>query len=77
MIEVDGDRATASFIWTGVESPADVTARPVLAEQGREYDRLERVDGRWMFTHRVVIADSAVPEGMLETWERKAGFAWE
>jgi hypothetical protein len=44
--------------------------RPTIAEQGREYDLFVRVDGEWKIKKRVVIADSAVPEGMLDTWER-------
>lgn len=60
VIHVDGDTATASFIWTGVGNPV-IDQPPVLLEQGREFDRLVKVDGEWKFSHRVVIADSGLP----------------
>ena len=60
-IDIDGDTATASLVWTGVMN-ADPYAPPTLAEQGREYDRFKRQeDGSWLISHRVVIADSGVP----------------
>lgn len=61
VIEVDGDRASASFLWTGILNP-DPKAKPELAEHGREYDRLVKQDGKWLIKKRVVIADSALPE---------------
>ncbi len=60
-IDIDGDTATASLVWTGVMN-ADPYGPPTLAEQGREYDRFKRQDdGSWLISHRVVIADSGVP----------------
>ncbi len=76
VIEVDGDNATASFIWTGIGNPA-IDGPPVLIEQGREYDRLVKVDGEWKFTHRVVIADSGLPDSMRETYEPRYDFSFE
>ncbi len=76
VVDVDGDTATASFIWTGISNP-EIGAPPVFVEQGREYDRLVKVDGEWKFTHRVVIADSGLPESMKETWERRADFSFD
>lgn len=73
VIKVDGDNATASFIWTGIRND-DIAKPPVLTEQGREYDRLVKVDGKWLFAHRVVIADSGLPEGQYENWDRRADF---
>lgn len=74
VIEVDGDNATASFIWTGISNP-DIGEPPVFIEQGREFDRLVKVDGEWKFTHRVVIADSGLPESQADTWERRADYS--
>lgn len=75
VISVAGDTATARFIWTGIGNPA-IDAPPQLIEQGREYDRLEKVDGAWKFSHRVVIADSGLPAGQYEAWERRADFSF-
>src|SRR6187399_1899578 len=44
IIDVDGDKATAQFFWTGVMN-GTVEGRPELWEQGREYDLLVRQDG--------------------------------
>lgn len=73
VIAVDGDTATASFIWTGIRNPT-IDGPPVFVEQGREYDRLVREDGTWKFSHRVVIADSGLPASMAGTWQRRADF---
>jgi ketosteroid isomerase-like protein len=73
VIHVDGDTATASFIWTGVGNPA-IGEPPVLLEQGREFDRLVKVDGEWKFAHRVVIADSGLPAGQYPNYARRADF---
>ena len=76
IIKVDGDTATASFIWTGIRNPT-IDGPPEFVEQGREYDRLVKVDGTWKFVHRVVIADSGLPASMKESWERRAEFSFE
>ena len=60
-IEVNGDTATAKFIWTGIINE-QVKAPPRLVEQGREYDRLVKKNGQWRITKRVVIADSGLPD---------------
>ena len=73
VIHVDGNNATASFIWTGIRHPT-IGGPPVFVEQGREFDRLVKVDGTWKFTHRVVIADSGLPASMNSTWQRRADF---
>lgn len=76
VIEVDGDTATAQFVWTGVLN-SDIGAAPTIAEQGREYDRLRKVDGKWLFTHRVVIADSGLPEGQYPDWTPRRDFSFD
>lgn len=73
VIHVDGDTATASFIWTGVGNPV-IDEPPVLLEQGREYDRLVRVDGEWKFSHRVVIADSGLPSEQYPNYTPRRDF---
>jgi ketosteroid isomerase-like protein len=76
VITVEGDNATARFIWTGIGNPT-IDGPPVFVEQGREYDRLVKVDGTWKFAHRVVVADSGLPASMAATWDRRADFSFE
>lgn len=76
VIHVDGDSATASFIWTGIGN-SSIDQPPQLLEQGREFDRLVRVDGAWKFSHRVVIADSGLPEGQYPNYTPRMDFGVE
>ncbi len=34
---------------------------PRLVEQGREHDELVKKNGKWLFKHRIVQADSGLP----------------
>jgi uncharacterized protein (TIGR02246 family) len=74
VIDVKGDTATASFLWTGIINPEDATQPPHIREQGREYDYLVKQDGKWLIKKRVVIADSGLPKSMLDTWKRKLDY---
>jgi ketosteroid isomerase-like protein len=75
VIEVNGDTATASYIWTGVMNPKDLSKPPIFLEQGREYDLyVKQADGKWLIKKRTVIADSPVPKGMLNTWKRRLDY---
>lgn len=74
VIDVDGDSATAKFLWTGVMN-ADVKARPALYEQGREYDLLVKRDGKWLIKKRTVIADSGLPERFAATYQPRKDYA--
>nr|WP_166179518.1 nuclear transport factor 2 family protein [Altererythrobacter segetis] len=67
VIDVQGDSATATFLWTGVLNDK-IDGPPRLWEQGREYDRLVKKDGKWLIKHRVVIADSGLPKSMKDTY---------
>ncbi len=49
----------------------------MIDEQGREFDRLVKVDGTWKFAHRVVIADSGLPEGQYPNYTPRADFGLE
>jgi uncharacterized protein (TIGR02246 family) len=73
VIEVDGDRATAKFLWTGVMN-ASLEGRPELWEQGREYDLLVKQDGEWRIKKRVVIADSGLPERYAATYQPRMDY---
>ena len=67
VIDVNGDTATAQFMWTGVMNTG-IQERPLLFEQGREYDELVKQDGEWRIKKRVVIADSGLPERYKATY---------
>jgi uncharacterized protein (TIGR02246 family) len=73
VIAVNGDTATAKFLWTGVMN-SDVGARPELYEQGREYDLLVKQDGKWLIRKRVVIADSGLPERFKATYQPRMDY---
>jgi len=73
VIEVDGDRATARFLWTGVMN-ASLEGRPEVWEQGREYDLLIKEDGEWRIKKRTVIADSGLPERYPATYEARQDY---
>ena len=66
-IKVEGDTATAQMLWTQTLNDT-IKGPPRLIEQGREYDRLVRQDGRWKIKTRVVIADSGLPDLMDATY---------
>ncbi|MEN9706235.1 MAG: hypothetical protein RLZZ393_2114 [Pseudomonadota bacterium] len=67
IINIDGDRATAHVIWTGVMNEGAGKA-PTLHEQGREYTELRKVKGRWLITRRFISSDSGLPDKYDATW---------
>jgi len=73
VIEVNGDTATAEFMWTGVMNET-IEGRPVLWEQGREYDLLVKQDGQWRIKKRTVIADSGLPERYAATYQPRMDY---
>lgn len=73
VIDVDGDQATAEFMWTGVINRG-IQDAPELLEQGREYDLLVRQDGQWRIKKRVVIADSGLPERYMATYAPRTDY---
>ena len=74
VIEIDGDTATAKFLWTGVMNAAP-EGRPEVWEQGREYDLLVKQGGEWRIAKRTVIADSGLPERYAETYQPRLDYA--
>jgi ketosteroid isomerase-like protein len=73
VIDVNGDSATASFLWTGILNP-DPKEPPRVSEHGREYDRLVKRDGKWLIEKRVVIADSALPARYQPTYQPRLNY---
>jgi ketosteroid isomerase-like protein len=61
IISVKGNTATAWVIWTGVMND-DLKQPPHFQEQGREYDELVKLDGRWRIKKRYITADSGMPD---------------
>ena len=67
IIDVTGDTATAWFIWTGVLN-YDITKPPRFQEEGREFDKLVKIDGRWLIRERYITADSGA-EMWMDTYK--------
>ena len=67
VIDVNGDTATARLLWTGILNTR-IDAPPQFVEQGREYDKLVKKDGKWLIAKRVVIADSGLPASFKDTY---------
>ncbi len=68
IISVEGDTAKAWVIWTGVMND-DIKKPPRLLEQGREYDELVKLNGRWYIKNRYVTADSGLPAMWEDTYK--------
>ncbi|MDR2214246.1 MAG: nuclear transport factor 2 family protein [Nevskiaceae bacterium] len=68
VITIDGDRATAEVIWTGVMNDG-VGKAPSLYEQGREYSELRKVNGQWLISKRCISSDSGTPDRFDATYK--------
>jgi len=68
IITVKGDTAKAWVIWTGIINE-NVRLRPRFMEQGREYDELVKIDGRWFIKKRYISADSGMPAIWDDTYK--------
>ena len=73
VVDVNGDSATASLLWTGILN-SKIDAPPQFVEQGREYDRLVKKDGKWLIAKRVVIADSGLPASFKDTYQPRKDY---
>ena len=52
---LDGDNATGTSHWSVIGVTAD--KKPIVTEAGHYEDVYRRVDGRWLFARRLIIAD--------------------
>lgn len=68
VISIDGDRAVAEVIWTGVMNEG-VGKPPGLYEQGREYSELRKVQGKWLISKRCIMSDSGTPDRFDTTYK--------
>jgi len=73
VVDVNGDSATATLLWTGILNTT-AEAPPQFVEQGREYDRLVKKDGKWLIAKRVVIADSGLPASFKDTYQPRKDY---
>lgn len=60
IITVHGETATAQLVFTEVITDTAQSA-PRMLVQGREYDELARVGGRWVFKKRQVVSGATPP----------------
>jgi hypothetical protein len=72
VITVNGDKATAHVIWTGVMNEG-VGKAPALYEQGREDSELRKVNGKWLISRRCISSDSGTPDRFDATYKPREG----
>jgi hypothetical protein len=72
VINVDGDKASAHVIWTGVMNEG-VGKAPSLYEQGREDSELRKVNGKWLISKRCISSDSGLPDRFDATYKPREG----
>ena len=65
LVRVHGDTATARLVFTETTTEKQGEA-PKLLTQGREFDNLVKLDGRWLISKRQIIGPKGVPEGWQE-----------
>ena len=73
VIKVTGNTATAQMMWAQTLNDT-IKGPPRLIEQGMEYNRLVKTDGKWLIARRVVVADSGLPDMMDETYPARKDF---
>jgi hypothetical protein len=69
-IAVNGATATADVIWTGISSET-VKSTPKLVEQGREHDEFVKLNGKWLFKHRVITSDGGLPPFFEKNYKKR------
>jgi SnoaL-like domain len=68
IINVEGNKATAHLIWTGVMNEG-IGKVPSLYEEGREYSELRKVNGKWLISRRYISSDSGLPDRFDATFK--------
>ena len=69
-IDLQGDRAVATLLWSIIMSDL-VTTGPKVIEYGRERTELIKQDGRWLISNRVILTEGGMPEGLLESYPKQ------
>ena len=70
VIEIEGNRAQAHVVWTGVTNKG-VGEPPGLYEQGREDTELVKTNGRWLISKRYISSDSGTPDRFDQTFKQR------
>lgn len=73
LIEVQGETATARFIWTGFQSDS-VKGPPRPVQQGREYDVLVKRNGEWVIRKRTIISDAGLEDEFNAIYQPRADY---
>jgi uncharacterized protein (TIGR02246 family) len=61
IIDVDGDEASCWLIYTNVLDES-IEKPPRFLEQGRDFTKLVKRDGRWLIKHRWITSDGGTPK---------------
>ncbi len=65
-IDVQGDKAVATFIWQSITAELVTSKEGKIVEYGRERTELVKQNGRWLIRNRVVLTEGGMPESLLE-----------
>ena len=68
-IDVQGDRAVATFLWHSIKADL-LTTEGKITEYGRERTDLVKQNGRWLIKNRVVLTEGGMPESLLENYSK-------
>ena len=71
IIDIDGDEATCWLVYTNVLNES-IEKPPQFLEQGRDYTRLVKRDGRWLIKHRWVTSDGGTPEYWRQNYVKRS-----
>lgn len=69
-IDVDGDKAVATFLWHSIKAEL-VTTEGKITEYGRERTELVKQDGKWLIKNRVVLTEGGMPASLLKYYPKK------
>ena len=68
-IDVQGDRAVATFLWHSIKADL-LTTEGKITEYGRERTDLVKQNGRWLIKNRVVLTEGGMPESLLGNYSK-------
>ena len=71
IIDIDGDEASCWLIYTNVLNES-IEKPPQFLEQGRDYTKLVKSDGRWLIKHRWVTSDGGTPKYWRQKYVKRS-----
>jgi hypothetical protein len=71
IIDINGDEASCWLIYTNVMNES-IEKPPRYLEQGRDYTRLVKRDGRWLIKHRWITSDGGTPEYWRQNYVKRS-----